>query len=539
VGYRDGLAGRGEKVRRRAPEIVALAAVLYGSFLRLEDLPGLSSFGDAFHATTLAGWDYARVLAPFDHDGSGIAVPLLQRLVDGSFGPSDWTYGSPAVLAGIAALVAIFPVAERLVGRNAAAIATLALALNPLHVFYSHFGRSSSLACLGGLLLVGQLRRVVDEPRVGLPGHVGIAITAALIPAIQPSALGVVIALGLGAMALLVRRGRTGRPLRHLALCFVAAAMLCLALVLPAWKSSWEFYSVLIAAGSSVVFGAIDIGRLMFGGQVAAWVTLLGVPFASLWMLRSGSDSAWLLAPAALLPVALLPIQSPVGSAVAYAHVLLPSIPFMLMIFAWAVVAFADRVHRDPRAATRLAISLGSGAIVLAHVAGPLGIAQPEGGLFANGTIPQPAQPRQEVRSQGTSDYQAPPALERGDVRIIEAPALVDPRALLYRNHYLPHRRDALVGFFAQRVGATGPYIPLLDAPQIRASGADYLVYHRDVEREARKYWETAPSVEREVPEVEPPAGEQLELLRKMLGEPDYESDDRLVWKLRAGETRE
>ena len=154
----------------------------------------------------------------------------------------------------------------------------------------------------------------------------------------------------------------------------------------------------------------------------------------------------------------------------------------------------------------------------LSHVAGPLGLADTDDGLFPDGTLGQSAQPRYDTTSPGAPGFYAHLDLAPGDVRIIEAPALVDRRALVFRNYYLRHRKDVLLGFFTQRVGVTGPYIPLLDARQIRASGADYLVYHRNIEREVRKFWETIPPVEREVSEVEPPTGAQVGLLRAMLG---------------------
>ena len=118
-------------------------------------------------------------------------------------------------------------------------------------------------------------------------------------------------------------------------------------------------------------------------------------------------------------------------------------------------------------------------------------------------------------------------------MRIIEAPALVNLRVLLYRNYYLQHRKEVLLGFFTRRFGVTGPYVPLLDAEQIRASGADYLVYHRNIENEVREYWETIEPGKRDALRVKIPSGEQVAQLRSMLGAPYHESEDLLVWKLR------
>jgi hypothetical protein len=520
-------------VRRRAPEIVALLAVLYGTFLRLEVLPGRLLFGDEYHAMALIRRDYAEVLSSFGYNGTGIGLSLLRRIAVDLFGPTDLAYRLPAILGGLAGLVLMYPISQRLVGRNAAAISTVALALNPLHIYYSHFSRSYSLACLGCLLLVGALRRAVDERPLPRRGYVTIAIVSALIPYLHLSALGVVVAAGVGAMALLVRRGRSRRELGNLVVCFVIAGVLCIALHLPAWKPFWGFYSMSVGLPNPFLFGPIDVGRLMFGSSIAAIVMLLGLPVASLWMYRTGSDSAWILVPAALLPIALLAVQSPIGSEISYAHYLITSIPFMVMILAWAIVALAERISHDPPAATRLAIALGSAMFVLAHLAGPRGFAHTDDGPFANNYISQHAQSAFDVPYTGTPDFYEFLAAEPDDVRIIEAPALVNMRVLLYRNYFLQHRKQVLLGFFNRYFGVTGPYVPLFDPAQIRASGADYLVYHRDIEKEVRAYWETVePSQEKDALRVKVPTGQQVTQLRAMLGEPFRESDALLVWKL-------
>ncbi len=526
-------------MRRRAPEIVALLAVLYGSFLRLEDLPGLLLFGDEFHAMALTRRDYAEVLSSFGYNGTGIALSLLRRIAFDLFGPTDWAYRLPAILGGLAGLIVMYPISQRLIGRNAAAIATVAIALNPLHIYYSHFSRSYSLACLGCVVLVGILRRVVDECPVTFRNYLLIAIVSALIPYLHLSALGVVASAGFGAMALLVWRGRSRRALLHLAASFVVGAVLCLALHLPAWKPFWGFYSMSVGLPNPFSFGPIDVGRLMFGSPAAAMLALLGLPLASAWMFRSGSGSAWLLVPAALLPIALLAIQSPIGSQISYAHYLITSIPFMVMIMAWAIVAFSERIYHDTPAATRLAVSLGSGMFVLAHLAGPLGLTHTDDGPFANGYISQQAQPQYDVPYPGTPDFYESLAAEPGDVRIIEAPALVNARVLLYRNYFLQHRKDVLLGFFTRKFVMTGPYVPLLNQAQIRASGADYLVYHRDIEKEVRAYWETVDPGKNDALRVKIPTAKQVAQLRAALGEPFHVSDELLVWKLGNRESRQ
>jgi len=520
-------------VRRRAPEIVALLAVLYGTFLRLEDLPGLLLFGDEYHAMALSRQGYAEIMSWFDYNGSGIALPLLRRISYDIFGASDWAYRLPAVLGGVVGLVAMYPVSQRLVGRNAAAIATLGVALNPLHIFYSHFSRSYSVAVLGCLILVGVLRRVVDERPARFGSYLVLTVTAALIPYAHLSALGVVVTAALGAMVVLVRRRRPRHELLSLSGSFVAAAIVCIALYLPAWKPFWDFYSMSVGTEKIFSFGVIDVGRLMFGSPAAAWVVLLSLPVATAWQFHSGSVSAWLLAPTALLPIAMLLIQTPLGSQISYAHYLITSIPFMVMILAWAIVALSERLYPDSQTATRLALALGSAVFVLAHMAGPLGLAHTDDGPFANGYVSQQVQPRYDAPFPETPDFYARLAAEPDDVRIIEAPALVNLRVLLYRNYHLQHRKGVMLGFFRRRYEVDGPHIPLFDPRRIRSSGADYLVFHRNIEKEVRAYFESVDPGENETLRVKIPSAKQVLRLRSMLGEPYHESEELLVWKLR------
>jgi uncharacterized membrane protein len=336
---------------------VALFAIAFGSFLRLADLPSLLLFGDSYHGLPLSRQAYGVILSSFDANGSGIALPFLQRLCFDLFGASQEVYRLPAVAAGLAGLAAMHPVARRLAGRPA--IATLAFAANPLHVFYSHFSRSYSIATFGCLVLVYALRRVSAEPAAD-PSASGrgrwnllIVVSAALIPWVHLSALGVVASAGVGAAYLMWREGRSRSELFRLVASFGAAALICLALYLPAWKPFWVFYRLMTAAANPFCFGALDVAAQMFGSPVSAIACLVGVPAASIWMLRARCVPALLLVPAALAPIALLLVQHPYGTQIAYAHYLLTAIPLMLMPMSWAIVRAARSLSARPGSSRR------------------------------------------------------------------------------------------------------------------------------------------------------------------------------------------
>jgi hypothetical protein len=521
-------------LRRRYPEIVALLAIALGTVLRLADLPSLLLFGDEYHSLDMTRQSYARVLSSFDGNGTGIALPLLRKVCFELFGDNQLAYRLPAIVAGLAGLLVMYPVARKLVGRPAAAIATLALAANPLHVFYSHFSRAYSIASLGCLILVYALRRATAERSAsGARGwYLLVAVSAALTPYAHLSSLGVVVAVGGGATVLLWSEGRPRREMIRLVASFAAAALVCLGLYLPAWTPFWSFYRMVTGIPNPFSFGVLDVAAVMAGSPAAAIVCVLGVPAASAWMIRSRRGSALLLVPAALLPIVLLILQDPIGSEISHAHYLLTSIPFLLMLMAWAVVRGARGLMPTAESSEVAAIAAGALLVALAFWDGPLGRDHTDDGPFANTYISQKPQPAFDVPFEGTPDFYATLAAEPGEVRIIEAPALVNLAMLLYRNYYLQHRKAVSLGFFNKRFGVSGPYVALLDPVRLRNSGADYLVLHRNVRAELRRYWEFAqPGAEFVSPAREASPEHELRM-RRYLGEPIHTSDHLLVWKL-------
>lgn len=72
-------------------------AFLAGAYWRLIPVESALIFGDEFHSLRLAMSDYRGVLTVFEPNGSGIALPLLQRLALDISGASHW-----AEIAGLA-----------------------------------------------------------------------------------------------------------------------------------------------------------------------------------------------------------------------------------------------------------------------------------------------------------------------------------------------------------------------------------------------------------------------------------------------------
>ena len=106
------------------------------------------------------------ILQTFDEFGSHVPLPLVQGLAFELLGPSPLAARLVALVPGCAALLCLYPLLRRCVGAVPAALATLFVALNPLHVYYSQLGRSYALAAALGLALVALARRV-SAPQAG------------------------------------------------------------------------------------------------------------------------------------------------------------------------------------------------------------------------------------------------------------------------------------------------------------------------------------------------------------------------------------
>ncbi len=58
------------------------AVVLFGAFQRIVCIDGVFLQGDEFHSLELLPRGYLEILSTYDMRGSGVALPLLQRLPD-------------------------------------------------------------------------------------------------------------------------------------------------------------------------------------------------------------------------------------------------------------------------------------------------------------------------------------------------------------------------------------------------------------------------------------------------------------------------
>lgn len=535
----------------RLPLIVAALACAIGAALRLPPVGTAFLWGDEIHSLPFLELGMSELVRSYDPAGSGLGLPLLQRMLIALIGTDLWALRGPSVLGGIGALLVLYPVARPLVGSTAAALATLALAINPVHVFYSYYGRAYALAVLLSILLIHFTRRASERPTLGLLAAV--ALCTGLLPWVHLTSGAAVAAAACAAgLALRFRRAASG-DVWKLAAAFASGAVLCLLLHLPAWEGLVRFVTVKAGAGTIFRFGAVHVADLMAGGRTIGIAALILLPIAAVSaaaVLRS--RSLWVLIPA-LLPAPILLAVNPLGGIYAATRYLLTALPFALILLSWGWVAGVRRLVPREGAATPLALCAGSALLLGCLAGGPLPRARTEGLRFAaiytamrplaQLNIPSPATP--SVYRDLTGD-------EVG--RVIEAPPPTGVWGLLLlRNYALQHGRDTRLATFAR--GTAGLRIePVVYASEdpIGCDGkAEWLVLHRNLRDEVRGYKRTlyGGAWRERVGEAERPFLEAFlftppergvnasaadQRLRARLGEPLYDDAWFGVWKAEA-----
>ncbi len=544
----------------RRPERILLALGLaLGCYWRIEGLSRALIYGDEHHTLPALAQNYGAIVREFDSFGSHVVLPFLQKACVEIFGPTIVSFRLPALVPGIAALPLCYLVARGLVGTAPALLATLALAASPIHIFYSRFARSYALVVLLGLLLVGALRRALAARERAPAGASAAALLAALLPYTHLTTAGFVAAVAVA--SLVVARGgaraASPRPRPHgvpLAI-FGAAALICAALYVPILGLVREYLSRVSADETAPPAGLLGTATLLAGDRdvALAWLVAIPVGLAALW--RARRESAIWIGAAVVGPLVLVLASRPPGMEYAYARYLLISLPFVLMLLAWLVVAAVERVLRARRAARGAALALGVALVAALHVTGPRSPFRPTEGPFGNTYLSLRRLPAFDAPNPATPRFYEDLASEPDSVRVIEFPPRLFRSALLYRNYFLRHGKETLVGWMDDTPGPLrgGPNVDLRDPLSVERSRATYLVVHKNVSTEGTAYWHFVyrkawlalrgrsdaglmqhhdrffPDREGLARLAERVAGER----RTRYGDPFYEDDLLFVWRLR------
>jgi len=557
------------RARRAAeldPEWAGLGAIaialLLGTWWRLRSVGGALLFGDELHTLRDITGGYADVLTRFSDTGSGMALPLLQRIGIDIFGAGHWSIRAPAWIAGLALLYSTLPLARRIVGSERAAVYTLALvAGHPLLIFYSHFGRAYSLVALLAVLLLERLMSVVDGRSSARDSLPWLAVLTALLPWAHPTALGFVLPAYAGTLlALQLDDTRSaperGRAAEAIAVALGLGGLLCVLLHLPAAGSMRDFFLTKTTDEYYGSFGIGDVVALLFGGRLVAIAMVLGFFTSAGFLARQWGARSLPLLLGCVGPAAAIVIVRPYGDAYAYARYVLPAVVPAFMVIGWGLEQVMAQSPVYLRRPEMRATALGMALLGVHVIAGGLAPLTARGGPHANTYLGMLRLPAFDVEWPDAPPFyrslRQRDQASRAPLHVAEWPALTTRTRHLYRSYYLMHGVDTSLAPFPGEFPRMpkGPYVNLQDEAWRKHTDADYLIVHLDIETELKDYW--AFVYERVVPALPAPGLKALlerheryggvlrpahpRLLARLeaeLGEPSYRDRYVVVWKLR------
>jgi len=515
--------------------LVALLAL--GFALRTRGVTTAFLEGDELHSLPSLDYRYPRVLRTFDWEGSGLALPLLQKLSRDMLGPSLLSLRLPALLPSLLTLVLVPLLAWRSLGPGPALVGTALLAANGFHAFYSSFARSYGLVGLLALLCVWLADRLVEEDPPRPATVIGLALAAGFLTWAHLTSTPFVAAVFGALLGARWSRAGISRMLPVVA-AGGGAAILAVALYAPALARVLAVTRLKSSERYEGSFDAIDVaGLLALGGRPSGWALVVLLVAASSLVVRSEGLRRLPLVLGALTPIPLVFLVRPYGDAYAYARYAVPALPAMVLLIAVSTRIVCGHGRSGGRAWAIASLGLAGGLAV----AGPL--RAPDDGPFAKSYLALEPLPAFDVPYPGRPGAYA--AIEPS-ASIIEVPALINRSRLLYRNYYLTQPRTTLMGFLPEEELPPGPHVAV--RPHLLAGRADYLFVHRDVEREADLYWkfvygqawpktggsralmERQAAFGRPLPRSEATLVERLE---RRFGAPVFADDDVRVYRLR------
>ena len=201
------------------PWAAVLAITAVAAALRLYRLDHGGLWYDELIMARLTAGPWAPLWQDIWQQGRPPVYPLLAWAAGRVLGQSDAALRLLSVLAGTAAVPALFAVARRLFNQRVALLAAALLAVSPYQVYYSQEHRYYALLLLLGTLMLGWLLRAwrFGEPATTrIRGRrwgswIAYVATAALLFYTHPIAALLLLSLGLAGVGLLLGRGITWR----------------------------------------------------------------------------------------------------------------------------------------------------------------------------------------------------------------------------------------------------------------------------------------------------------------------------------------
>jgi hypothetical protein len=474
-----------------------------GGFARLHQLRDQILGDDEWHAIAVATTQpLSYILRHFHVSDNCIPLTAIDRILLERVGLSEWSVRAVPLLAGLLLVVVAPRALRRVVGDAASLVFAWSVATAPLLVYYSRYARPYSIVVLLGFgALVLAYRWLRGEGRAF---GVGYALTAGLsVYFLLPSLPAVLAPLAYAVFALPRRRAPAPGP-GELAAVGLLAALILSACLGPALGS----LSVVAAkAGKGQLDGETFWGLLhLYGGtgSTPLALVLLGSFAAGLAMLRRMDRLLFrLLLVTFLIQFAALLLVRPIGDGpIVLARYAIACLPLYLLGVSIGLVRSAralTRRLRSPRAKRLGAGSVVAVSLLVWFMAGPIPTTLgPKNGFPTHDDFQydyrQPRLRAAEGSHKRLSRFYVELAREQDTAPLVEAPQVVWWSATIYHLYQRLHQRRVLIGHLPetllvnQRVAHDGlrlrNWVDIADLAEVRASGARYVVIHKDLARE-------------------------------------------------------
>jgi 4-amino-4-deoxy-L-arabinose transferase-like glycosyltransferase len=357
-------------VRRAVPaervHLAALAVItMLAAAIRMQFLGGDMRFDEAQLFVNLGRGPLHAIVTSYDDPGNHVLHTILQHFAWRMFGDAPEVVRLPALVAGIAIILAVYAAARTLYDRDIGLIAAALCAPAGALVEYSVNGRGYTLMLVLTLLLVpvGALGVTRRAPLAWILFAALAALGFYTVPTMVYG-LGIVVAW-LVMLALELPRGERAAALSGLACALLGAAAIAAVLYRPLLgQTGWSYQAPYT---SSVRFIAEGFGS---GFGPLRWILLAGIVVAVALHTRLARRRAPLwLAVAVMVPagIALSPHVPP------FIRSWLAVLPFLLILAAAGITALGRaiaaraapktgaRPHAAPAAAIAIAALLGLG----------------------------------------------------------------------------------------------------------------------------------------------------------------------------------
>ncbi len=521
--------------------------VVVGVVLRLDQLPQQILVDDEWHMVHALrdGASLASIVGDFGSSDHSIGLSVVAWLVMRLTAVDELTLRLPALIAGVALLLAMPAWLSPMLGRPTAVTWAWLLAVSPLLCFFSRLARPYAVTTLLVTVATGSFYAWALG-RGGRRAAWAYVASAALVPVFHLPALPAALApFGLLAMLPGDSAGARRPSLARAAGLLLATVALMIGLL-----------AVPIAASGRRVLGRLGTDRLrletlpgtaeLLAGTSAWWVIVVlgGLGLVGIVSLHR-RNPLWVRYLALVIAVQAAAVAA--SGAVAmhvpivlarYLAVVLP----LLLLFPAAGLAAAAGLLGGGRRPLVAATVLGAGAAFALYEVGPLPWIHQPPNAFTNHISYQadyaPGRYFERFRPREISAFHTDVlgALAPGSVTIVEAPWYFYFHSFAYTQRL--HRQHVVIGFVGGaeapprggEVGATDPGIRLRnalaldDVTGLRSRGVRYVVLHRDVLAEIR--WPAG------VAESPVDMGPWIERQRALFGPPVFEDAQLVVFAI-------